>query len=182
MCGYQVDGTVLESDMSTWPNWEPYFLEFHFLYDSELAKRRTCARFQRQKWSRDQYSLRVIGVRCGDGHIQRCLVGPPCSCSLAFKHVFAIFSNLSVDLMSPSTLTPLYCWLYPFLPFSSILCHWSGRSFSLKLSLFFSLYSFWPDFYYYYMLMVLKNIPIKMSPLSFISAYPVVYSAPPPGR
>ena len=118
-------GTVLDCDMSTWINWELYFLEFHFLYDSELdlAKRGTCAMFPRRKWSSDRYSLRLIVFRCSDGQIQRCLVGPSCSFQLAFKHVFPIFKNLYFDLMStPSLPSLLYSWLYPFSPFASIIC------------------------------------------------------------
>ena len=145
MCRHQVDKgyTMLDCDMSTWMNWELHFLEFHFLYELELAKRGTCAKGLKG-WS--QHFLRVIVVRCGDEQIQRCLAGPSCLFPLAFKHVFPIFKNLSLNLMDPSTLPCLLsCWLCPFSPFSSILCYWPITSFPLKLlSLFFSLYSFFP--------------------------------------
>lgn len=182
MCGPSWQGgTVLDCDMSTWINWELHFLEFHFLYDSELdlTKRGTCAMFPRRKWSSDQYSLRLIVFRCSDGQIQRCLVGPSCSFQLAFKHVFPIFKNLYFDLMSPPALPSLlYSWLYPFSPFASIICYWSVTSFCLKLLSLFSLYPFLWDFYYRYMLMMLKSIPIQMCPPNFISACPVVYPVP----
>lgn len=81
-----------------------------------MAKRGTCAGLERQKYSSDHSSLRVAMVSCGDGQIQRCLVSPSYPFPLIFKHVFPIFKNLKLDLMSPPHTTLFSFMLCPFLP------------------------------------------------------------------
>lgn len=139
---------------------EPHFQEFHFCFffysELELAKRGTCAGFERQKYSSDYSSMRVAMVRCGDGQIQRCLVGPSDPFPLTFKHLFPIFKNLTLDLMSPPILPSfILCCVLFYLLLSPLLLAFV-TPFPLKLlSLFFSQCSFFLDFHYCYMLMVL---------------------------